>query len=177
MADAHTTDLPETVSREAHQRMTDERNELKAKVQTLETTVRDLHTYDKVRRHFVEKGVEDADWAADVAVPSVTAKGVEGDAVASYLDEQFARLYPTGSQGTPQTQQVEQEVPTPDAVEPPSFARPSPAGDGAPPGQQKYRISDPEIQGLIQSGNKAEIERLDKAGQIEWYSAPPVLPG
>ena len=172
-----TTDLPETVSREAHQRMTDERNTLKAQVQELSTTVTDLAFTDKARKHFAEKGVDDPDWAADIALPSIKSEGTEIGDLNTFLDDKFARLYPAATDNQPSGEGTDDGVPTPDAVEPPGFARPSPAAEGAPPGQQKYTISSPEVKALIEANDREGLERLDKAGQIEWHTSLPVTPG
>jgi len=173
-----TDNLPETVSRSAHQRMTDERNEARAERDTLAVTVTDLGLADKARRHFVEKGVDDPDWAADIALPSIKSSNTEIGDVNTYLDDKFARLYPTDVPATPEgTPPADDGVPTPDAVEPPGFARPSPAAEGAPPGERKFKTTDPEFKALIEADNRAEIERLDKAGLIEWKTAAPLIPG
>ena len=175
--DTTTTDdnLPETVSRDAHQRMTDDRNALKEQVEKLTVTVTDLSYVDKARKHFIEKKVDDPDWAADIALPSIKAAGTEIGDIGEYLDDKFARLYPSGDK--PDDPPADDGIPTPDAVEPPGFARPSPAAEGTPTGPKKYKISDPEIQGLIQANDKAALEKLDKAGQIEWLTAAPLTPG
>lgn len=178
MGDNQTTDdLPETVSREAHQRMTDERNDLKAQVQDLSTTVTDLAFADKARKHFVEKGVPDPDWAAEIALPSIKSEGTEIGDLNTFLDDKFARLYPSATESQPSGEGTDDGVPTPDAVEPPGFARPSPAAEGAPPGQQKYTTSSPEVQALIAANDREGLERMDKAGQIEWLTSLPVTPG
>ena len=179
MAPETTTDnLPETVSREAHQRMTDERNTLKQEVEVLGSRLTDMAFTDSARKHFVEKNVPDPEWAADIALPSMKSAGTEIGDIGTYLDDKFARLYPT-TDGTPAPQEgdvpvvTDDGVPTPDAAEPPGFARPSPAGDGAPAAQKRYRISDPEVQALIAANDSKAIEEMDKAGQIEWYTAAP----
>jgi hypothetical protein len=156
--------------------MTDERNALKAEVGKLSTVVTDMGLTDKARKHFVEKNVPDPEWAADIALPSIKSSGTEIGDVGTYLDDKFARLYPTGEAPTPEGvvhAVTDDGVPTPDAAEPPGFARPSPAGDGAPPGQKRYRIADPEIQALIAANDTSAIERMDKAGEIEWYTSAP----
>ena len=175
MADTQVTtdNLPETVSREAHQRMTDDRNEWKAKAEGLTSTVTDLAFVDKARKHFVEKKVDDPDWAAEIALPSIRTAGTEIGDIGDFLDDKFARLYPEvpTEDGTPP---ADDGVPTPDAVEPPGSARPSPASEGAPvDGKKKYSFSDPHIQALLEANDKAEIERLDKAGQIAWRTKAP----
>jgi hypothetical protein len=156
--------------------MTDERNDLKAQVQDLSTTVTDLAFADKARKHFADKNVEDPEWAAEIALPSIKSDGTEIGDLGGYLDDKFARLYP-GEAGDPSTEPTGDGIPTPDAVEPPGFARPSPAAEGLPPGQQKYTISSPEVQQLINANDREGLEKLDKAGQIEWHTNLPVTPG
>jgi len=174
----NTTDsnLPDMVSREAHQRMTDERNQLKARVSELEATVLDFGLADKARRHFQAKHVEDPDWAAEIALPTIRQNAGEIEDIGSFLDQKFARLYPSGDIPSPSTPPAD-TTPMPDAVQPPGFARPSPSGEGQPPGQKKYRTTDPEIRALIAANDKAAIERLDREGLIEWRTAAPVTPG
>ena len=176
MADTTTTTetLPETVSREAHQRMTDERNALKDELGDLKTTVRDLGLVEKARKHFIDKKVDDPEWAADIALPSIKAAGEIAD-IGAYLDDKFARLYPKEASTTEDP--PDDGVPTPDAIDPPGFARPSPASEGGQTGQKKYKYSDPEIQNLIRSNDRAGFDKLDKAGRIEWSTAAPVTPG
>ncbi len=176
--DLTTDNLPETVSREAHQRMTDERNTAREEVKTLGSRLTDMAFTDKARKHFIEKNVDDPEWAADIALPSIKDAGTEISDIGTFLDEKFARLYPTtealatSSEGEVAVV-TDDGVPTPDAAEPPGFARPSPAGDGAPPAKRTYRISDPEVQALIAANDVAGIKALDDAGEIEWYTAAP----
>jgi len=166
--------LSETVSREAHQRMTDERNSLKEQNATLANTLKDLTYVDKARKHFAEKGVDDPDWAADIALPSMRSSATEFDAIGTYLDEKFAKLYPTVA---PEGEAKGERVPTPDASEPPGFARPSPASEGAPPGSKKYTSSDPEIQALFQANDTAGLRELVDSGQLILRGSAPVTPG
>lgn len=165
------TDLPETVSREAHQRMTDQRNELQTENEQLKATIMDMGYTDKARRHFAEKGVDDPDWAAEIALPVMKSAQVEAEAVGDYLDNQFARLYPqTGEAKEP-------DVPTPDAVETPSFARPTPAAEGQPAAKKVYSTSDPEIKALIAANDVATLERMTEAGELVLRTTTPMTPG
>lgn len=165
-------DLPETVSREAHQRMTDQRNELQAENEQLKATILDMGYTDKARRHFAEKGVDDPDWAAEIALPVMKSAQVEADAVGDYLDKQFARLYPQVGD-TP----AEPDVPTPDAVDTPSFARPSPAAEGQPAAKKTYTTSDPEIKALIAANDMATLQRMTEAGELILRTTSPMTPG
>lgn len=177
MADAQTQTetLPETVSREAHQRMTDERNELKDKVAELSTTIMDSGYTEKARKHFSEKGLDDPDWAAEIALPSMKSAEVEFANIGTYLDAKFAQLYPTPVE--PGAEPTSDGIPSPDASEPPGFARPSPAAEGTPPGQKKYTTADPEIQALIQANDTAGLKQLVDSGQLVLRGNAPVSPG
>ena len=177
MADAQTqNEMPETVSRAAHQEMTDKRNTLQERVDVLESTIKDIAYNDKAREHFAEKKVDDPKWAADIALPSMKAASVEVDDIGSYLDDKFAKLYPTvAPEGAESAADV--VIPTPDASEPPGFARPSPAAEGVPPGQRKYTSSDPEIQALYQANDMPRLKQLIDSGQLELRGSPPVTPG
>ena len=81
MPEENATDLPQTVSRAAHQEMTDKRNALQEENDTLKATVLDMGYNDKARRHFVDKGVADPEWAASIALPSMKAAEVETDKI------------------------------------------------------------------------------------------------
>jgi len=172
-----TDNLPDTVSREAHQRMTDERNNLKAQVEELSGTVTDLAFVEKARKHFVEKGVPDPEWAADIALPTIKSTGTDLDSIGAFLDDKFARLYPEPAPPATEPVATDDGIPTPDAAQPPGFARPSPAAEGTPPGETKYRYDSPEIQALIQNNDSEGLKKLADAGKIEWLSTSPLVPG
>ena len=174
---ATTEDLPETVSRASHQRMTDERNDLKAQVEELSGTVTDLAFVDKARKHFIEKGVPDPDWAADIALPTIKSAGTELDGISAFLDDKFARLYPKANEPGTEQPAADDGIPSPDAAQPPGFAKPSPAAEGSPPGEKKYKYSDPEIQALINANDNEGLKKLADAGKIDWLSTSPLVPG
>ena len=176
-----TIEAPETpdVSREAHDRVKGENAALQAKVDELTKTVTDLGTKEIVRAHFTSKGLDGdgAEWAATVALPSIPAD-TAADQLGTYLDDNFARLYPT--EDTPpsdvpvdgeETPPVIGDIPTPDAVEPPGFARPSPAGDGQPPGEKLVTVDDDEFKELLKSGDEAELQKLVRSDRFR-FKAP-----
>lgn len=172
-----TDTAPENVSVEAFQRVREQNATLQAQVDQLTRTVKDLGIYDKARRHFTQKGVDDPDWAAEVALPSIP-KSTEDEIanIGSYLDDKFARLYPTGKPA-PDAVEDDDKVPAPDAIQPPGFARPSPAADGGPVELKKFTYGDPELMALIEADDREAIKRLDKEGRINWRTAAPVTPG
>ena len=166
--------LPDTVSRAAHQEMTDKRNVLQERVNVLESTIKDYGYTEKAREHFAGKQLDDPAWAAEIALPSMKSAGVEVDDIGAYLDDKFAKLYPAAA---PEGEPVTDGVPTPDASEPPGFARPSPAAEGAPPGSKKYSMSDPEMQALVQANDVGRLKELVKSGQLILRGSAPVTPG
>ncbi len=172
--------LPETVTRKAHQRMTDERNEARSERDALGVRVQNMAFEGEIRKHFSSKKLEDPEWAVEIALPSVAKANLELDGVVAFLDDKFARLYPEvekpAEPGT-EVPVVEDGIPSPDAVSPPGFARPSPAAEGTPPGDKKYKFSDPEIQQLVKSNDSVGLKKLDDAGQIEWATTSPIVPG
>ena len=178
MADAQTqNEMPETVSRAAHQEMTDKRNTLQERVTELETTIKDFGYTEKARKHFAEKGLDDPAWAAEIALPSMKSAEVEVDNIGTYLDDKFAKLYPTTAANDGVEPTLPDGIPTPDATEPPGFARPSPAADGVPPGQKKYTSSDPEIRALYEANDMPRIRALIDSGELVLRGSPPVTPG
>lgn len=166
----------DVVSREAHQRMTDDRNTLKAERDQLAATVLDMGYMDKARRHFADKGVDDPEWAATIALPSMKTADVEAESIGTYLDETFARLYPE-TPAVPADGVVDDGVPTPDATEPPGFARPSPAAPGGPAQKKVYSTSDPEVQAIIEANDTERFRQMVDAGTIQLRGDPPVNPG
>ncbi len=173
-----TEDLPETVTRVAHQRMTDERNEARAEVDKLGVRVQKMAFESEIRKHFSSKKLDDPEWAANIALPAVMDANLELEGIGAFLDDQWSRLYPEPSQPTAEgTPVADDGIPSPDAVEPPGFARPSPGAEGTPPGEKKYTINSPEVKLTIANNDDEALRRLVDAGQIEWMSASPLVPG
>ena len=173
-----TTEAPETtddVSREAHERVKGENAALQTKVNELTKTVTDLGVKEIVRAHFTSKGLDGdgAEWAATIALPSIPNE-TAADQLGSYLDDNFARLYPTEN-STPdvpvdgeETPPDMGDIPTPDANEPPGFARPSPAGDGQPPGEKLVTVDDDEFKELLKSGDEAGLQALIRSDRFRF---------
>ncbi len=174
-----TTEAPEAdeaVSREAHERVKGERAALQQQVDQLTKTVTDLGTKEIVRAHFTSKGLDGdgAEWAATFALPSIPTD-TAADQLSTYLDDNFARLYPT--EDTPPDVPVDgaevppdmgDMIPTPDANEPPGFARPSPAGDGQPPGEKLVSVDDEEFKALVKAGDEAGLQALIRSDRFRF---------
>ncbi|KKM76881.1 hypothetical protein LCGC14_1375670 [marine sediment metagenome] len=174
---ATTEDLPETVTRVAHQRMTDERNEARAEVDVLGKRVQKMAFESEARKHFSSKKHDDPEWAADIALPSILQADVELEGIGAFLDDKFSRLYPKANEPGTEQPAADDGIPSPDAAQPPGFAKPSPAAEGSPPGEKKYKYSDPEIQALINANDGEGLKKLIDAGQYEGLSASPLVPG
>ncbi len=155
----------QTVSTEAHDRVKGERDAAQTRIAELETAVLTQGRKEIARSHFVDKKVTDPDWAATIAVPNLPVDIDSKDDIKKFLDEQFANLYPVEGEPAPAEPET---VAAPDAVEPPGFARPSPAGDGAPPEQKTYTYDDPEIKALVEAGEKTKLEGMHKEGTLVW---------
>jgi hypothetical protein len=169
--------LPETVSKAAHQRMTDERNEARSERDALGVRVQKMAFETEARKHFSSKKLDDPEWAAEIALPSVMEAKLELEGVGAFLDDKFARLYPQPTEPGTEEPVIDDGIPSPDAAQPPGFARPSPAAEGTPPGEKKYKIGDPEVRALIEANDNEGFKKLVDAGQIEWKSTAPLVPG
>lgn len=166
-----TPDQP-AVSQESFDRIKGQLDAAQGRVAELEGVVKDQAYMEKARSHFTAKGVSDPDWAAEIALPSMKSAGTEVDGIGDYLDSKFTNLYPVESanDGQPPAEPDGDAAPVaaPDAVEPPGFARPSPAGDGTAPEQKVYTIEDPEIQALIEANETAKLQAMEQEGTFRW---------
>lgn len=181
-----TIDPDEAVSAEAHTRVKDQNAALQTKVDELSKTVTDLGTKEIVRSHFATKGMapDDAEWATTVAMPSIP-ETTPADQLSTYLDENFARLYPADTpppdappvDGAETPPDAGDFVPTPDANEPPGFARPSPAGDGQPPGVQEVTVDSDEYKQLLASGDEAGLQSLVRSDRFRFVTQTLDQPG
>lgn len=170
-------DTDGTIRPEVLERIQRENAELKAQIETLGGTVRDTKFLNDAYEHFKQaEGVADPYAVALQAVRDVTLKGVEGDELGGKLDSwlEGARSVFGTPASTPPPADEEPPAPVADTAPVPGFARPNPAADGAPvpPGSQILDTRSPEFEALVASGNKAEIQRLDKEGRINWKSQP-----
>lgn len=160
-------DQPTTVSREAHERMTRERDELKAKVEELNRVVMDVGYRDKARSYFKSKGAPDPDWAAEFALPHL--RDVELDKLEETLaSERFAPLVSMASMQAPTTQEPQAPPTNPGPVT--SFSGPNPGAVGGPPPQPgKIQAGSKEYYEIVRKPNgRARIAELAEQGMVEW---------
>lgn len=157
------------VSREAHERMTRERDELKAKVDKLNKVVQDVGYRDRARKFFKDKGVADPDWAAEFALPHL--RTVELDSLDETLaSDRFAPLVQMAVSKAPAPDDGEGS-PEPDAsaTPPPSqtgFSGPNPGATGGAPETQK--IAARELNNLP----REEAQALIDADRVQFSSEP-----
>lgn len=151
-----------TVSREAHDRIKAERDALKTQVEELSTVVRDVGIRDKARAYFVDKGVTNADWAADLALPHL--RDVEIDKIGETLEGD--RFKPLIVQATPP---VEPTGEPPAEPAPSGFSGPSPGTPGGtPPTPQKLSFGSPEVQSAIVANDTAQFAKWEAEDRIAW---------
>ena len=159
--------VPDMVSREAHERMTKERDELKAKVEELTKVVTDVGYRDKARSYFKTAGVPDPDWAAEFALPHI--RGTELEKLDETLaSERFKPLVSMASmQQAPASEAPPAEPPEPPAQPPTGFGGPNPgAAGGSPEPARKVQPSD--LRGMT----REQVAELDSQGLIAWSSDP-----
>ena len=161
MAEESTGD--DRVSRQAHERVTRERDEALARVGQLEAVVKDVGIRDKAVSFFEEKGVVNARAAAELALPHL--RDVEVDDITSTLaSDRFAML--VAGQASSQPPPQEPAVTEPAAS---GFAGgPNPSSEGAPPSPQKISPRSPEFKAAIARNDRAQIADWDNKGMIDW---------
>lgn len=158
-------DDQDKVSREAHDRMTRERDELKAQVDELTKVVKDVGYRDKARQYFMSKGVKDPDWAAEFALPHL--RTVELDSLEETLaSDRFAPLVQMASvQDAPASKPPEEATDPPPVPTPSGFSGPNPGAQGGPsPTPQKMKLKD--VQGMT----REQLQEADAQGLIDWSS-------
>lgn len=158
------------VSKEAHQRVVTERDQLKAKNDELARTVSDLGRNGKIRSALKGK-VSDPDYVADMMLPHL--RDVEIDKLEETLgSDRFKPMvaaFATSSgegDGDGAGKAPEKDPP----ADPGSgFAGPGPnpgSGGNPPAAKQPVAHDSPEIRALIETGNHAQVEEMYKAGLV-----------
>lgn len=156
-----TGDLSETVSREAHQRVTRERDAAATKAAELEAVVKDLGLREKAIDFFRGKGVDDPVHWATVALPHLREVGVEG--APDRLTELFGSLPTVAPPPAPTERPVNQP---PSAFG--SERRPNPAAEGAQPRLEPIKPGSTEWKRVLKEEGLEGMRRLDKEGRIAW---------
>jgi len=149
----------ETVSAEAHERVTRERDEAKARIAELEATVSDLGTKELVTSHFRTRKIADPDHWAGIALPHV--RGLEPEGITAKLDEMFASLPTSETPPTPET------TPAPTVGEDVGFGV-NPAAPSVEPGKgEMLKVGDKEFKDLVtQLGPEQAVKQLQAEGRF-----------
>jgi len=161
VADDQTSDK---VSREAHDRMTRERDELKAKLDEVSTALTDMALREKTRSALKGK-VADPDIAADFFLPHL--RGTEVDKIGETLgSERFTQMMSLMAASPPAASSDDGDP----SAEPPlnpgpqsSFAGPNPgATGGAAPEPKKVNPRD------VRHLRPDQLADLDAKGLVDW---------
>jgi len=169
---------PETVSREAHQRVVSERDQFKAQAETLTRQVAEASTMQSALGAFAslrpDASLEAVLKATRVAMPHLA--GLEGDALKSKVETDFDFLIPQAqapAKSPPPDPENDPKVPTVDSTPPPGWAQPTPTGDGDSPAASDQKMSplSPEVQEIINREGTEGLRRLDEAGLLEWRTS------
>lgn len=170
------TDTTQTVSVEAHNRVKQENEALKAQVAELGGTIKSYAKRDKARDFMRSQGVEDPDAWADLVTPHLSE--VEPDQVGDFLAaDRFKGFVEKGKAGAPAPAVSNGEggegAGEPPVPEPAGFGGPSPGGEGGQPiGTQapKIKPGTPEYQQLL--GDDAALKRAYDEGRISEPARP-----
>lgn len=164
----------ETVSREAHNRVTQERDDFKQLLEKANSELVRVQRREAARRWFRGDEPDPLDVAADFMLPHLS--NVEPDKVGEALgSDQFKPFVSMVKQGAAPPPSSDdggdgndggQKPATPPST-PGGFGGPNPAGDGAPPAEKKFKRTDPEIQELIRSNNREKLSEMYSKGLIE----------
>lgn len=168
------SDLPETISREAHLRVLAERDEAKSRASALESTVKDLALVNYARSTFKTMNVTDPDGAAELALPHLRdISGDNADEIRKLVAEKIAsdsRFALLQRQNASDDKSQEAETVVQPVVDPggagPFGSGPSPAPTGAPP-NAKLTWQSPEVAEMIYNNDLAGLNQLLKDGRLD----------
>lgn len=162
-----------TVSREAHQRMTAERDQYKAQADELGKTLKELGITRKLEDHLAGK-VADPRVTAELLLPHVRDVEVEklgehfeSDAFKQRMAVFAAAAPPPDPKGEGEGDKGGDETPPADPG--PGFAGPGPnpgSGGQAPDGSTKLTTKSPEYQQALQDGNHEQLQKWHDNGLV-----------
>jgi hypothetical protein len=162
----------ETVSIEAHQRVTQERDDLKSKVAELSSVATDVAKLNSAYSHFKGKEAGDPYGLAQAAIQNVTVLDAEGEDFPVRLDgwyEERAAMFGGPAVAPPSSDEVPEETPTVQAPRP-SAAGPNPAAPGEPvTAGGRLDPSDPEYKEVLEREGLDGIRRLMNEGRYELH--------
>lgn len=162
----------ETVSIEAHQRVTAERDELKAKVEELSRVATDVAKLNTAYDFFRGKDVPDPYGLAQAAIQNVNVRDADGDDIPVRLDGWYnERVAMFGAPAkTPASDDTDSDEPLPR----PAVAGPNPAAAGEPvTAGGRLKPGDAEYKEILHAEGLAGIRRLEQEGRVERHPDNP----
>lgn len=162
----------EVVSREAHDRVKAERDQLKAEKEAAAAAARAAVLVDKAYSVLRDKGLPDPYAAAKAVSRDPLFASVGDDELPGRLDawvtEWKALFGANPSANTPKTPEDETPEPPAPVAPPPGAARsaPSPANTGGQPTPEPLTFSSPEVRQLREQGRIDEIRAMLKDGRL-----------
>lgn len=161
------TEKPDTISREAHERVLAQRDEYQSKLGEASKALADLKLVTEAQAFYTGK-VRDPLAAAEMSLPKI--RSVEDqEARQAALEASVPLFAPLETTTTePVTGEVGEVVP--EAPPTPQFMRPNPSSDGPAPPETKMTMRSPEVRALIEQGaeGQAKVHEMIKAGTIEF---------
>lgn len=162
----------ETVSIEAHQRVTQERDDLKKRFVELERVATDVAKLNSAYDHFKGKNVGDPYGLAQAAIQNVTVRDAAGEDFPARLDGWYAeRVAMFGSPApTVAASSADSPVETAVPVPRPSAAGPNPAAPGEPVTVGGRLVpNDAEYKEIMQREGLDGMRRLMREGRVELH--------
>lgn len=158
---------PETVSKEAHERVTSERNVFKAQLGEAQAALVDTKLLHEAQDYYSGK-VKDPIQAAKMVLPDIRSMSDEDKSHA--LESALPAFAPVTSAELAEEPKVEEPTGVvPESPPAPSFMSPSPASDGPPPASERLNTKSDEFQALVKANDLEGIKRLDAEGRIDWH--------
>ena len=174
----------ETVSVEAHQRVLQERDDLKSRVEELARVATDVAKLNSAYDHFRAKEAADPYGLAQAAIQNVNVRDASADDdLAARLDgwyDERVRMFGVSPSAPPVASEASDQAPAaaPAATPRPSAAGPNPAAPGEPvTAGGRLRPGDAEYKEILQREGLDGIRRLEREGRVERHPDNPYRAG
>lgn len=156
----------ERVSREAHDRVVRERDELKSKLEELSGSLQDMAYEREARKVFAQKGVANPDWAAEMALPHLRSAQSLSEIPELIESERFAPIFQMGQMGTPVAadEDDDRNVPSENARRAP--AGPNPGGRNVNGNAALPPVTREEYNAAIARDDMEQIQAWHKEGRL-----------
>lgn len=158
---------PETVSKEAHERVTSERNAFKAQLGEAQAALVDTKLLHEAQDYYSGK-VKDPIQAAKMVLPDI--RQLTGEDKSHALESALPAFAPVASAEPAEEPKVEEPTGVvPESPPAPSFMSPSPASDGPPPASERLNMKSEEVRAMVQANDFEGIKRLINEGRIDFH--------